>query len=391
MTGVSLFHCATPRCRRQGGYSLAGLALALALTSLLALWGSNQLVQRIEDAAARSAGVWMAQVRQAAAGMLARHFDALARGAAPLDDTGAAMFVDPLSPTVAELRALAHLPTNFPEKSALGFGAQVRVLRGGGCPGERCRIDALVYSATPVLKPGTRSPDLVSLASVIEAAGGYGGAVWPETPAQARGAAFSFSNPLMPGAPTYAPGTLALWAGAGSELGSDTPPAFPDLEPFVRIGDARDPTLAGSLSVAASVAAGAYLSVGARGLPGHACGLVNGTMASTDAGRAAGVPIRRLATRQQRVRRRIQHQQPVRMPALFGPVDSESAHGRLFVSRGLPARYRVGGREMDRNRGLDNWLCLRPLALPPVHSALFRQPSIIKDSPKSCVIHDEIL
>lgn len=284
MTRVSLPHCAVARRRRQGGYSLAGLALALALTSLLALWGSNQLVQRIEDAAARSAGVWMAQVRQAVAGMLARHFDALAKGAVPLDHTGAALFADPLSPTVAELRALAHLPADFPEKSALGFGAQVRVLRGGGCPGERCRIDALVYSATPVLKPGTRSPDLVSLASVIEAAGGYGGAVWPETPAQARGAAFSFSNPLMPGAPTYAPGTLALWAGAGSELGSDSPPAFPDLEPFVRIGDARDPTLAGSLSVAASVAAGAYLSVGARGLPGHACGLVNGTMASTDAG-----------------------------------------------------------------------------------------------------------
>lgn len=277
-------HCAAARSGRQGGFSLAGLALALALSSLVALWASNQLVQRIEDAAARSAGVWMAQVRLAAAGMLARHFDAWANGAAPLDDAGAALFADPLSPTVAELRSLAHLPGDFPETSALGFGAQVRVLRGGDCPGERCRIDALVYSATPVLKRGARSPDLVGLASVIEAAGGYGGAVWPETPGQARGAAFNFGNPLMPGAPAYAPGTVALWAGAGPELGADPVPAFPDLEPFVRIGDARDPVLAGSLTVAASVAAGAYLRVGARGQPGHACGLANGTMASTDAG-----------------------------------------------------------------------------------------------------------
>lgn len=277
-------HCAAARSGRQGGFSLAGLALALALSSLVALWASNQLVQRIEDAAARSAGVWMAQVRLAAAGILARHFDAWANGAAPLDDAGAALFADPLSPTVAELRSLAHLPGDFPETSALGFGAQVRVLRGGGCPGERCRIDALVYSATPVLKRGARSPDLVGLASVIEAAGGYGGAVWPETPGQARGAAFNFGNPLMPGAPAYAPGTVALWAGAGPELGADPVPAFPDLDPFVRIGDARDPVLAGSLTVAASVAAGAYLHVGARGQPGHACGLANGTMASTDAG-----------------------------------------------------------------------------------------------------------
>lgn len=271
-------------CRRQAGFSLAGMALALALTAVTAIWASNQLVQRIEDAAARSAGVWMAQIRQAAAGMLARHFDALAQGAAPLDAGGAPLFADPQSPTVAELRALAHLPADFPERSALGFGAQVRVQKGGDCPGERCRIDALIYSATPLLKRGTGSPDVIGIASVIEAAGGYGGAVWPDTPGQTRGAAFRFGNPLAPGAPTYAPGTLALWAGAGAELGGDTPPVLPDLEPFVRIGDARDPALSGSLTVAASMATGAYLSVGGRAQPGHVCGLANGTMASTQAG-----------------------------------------------------------------------------------------------------------
>ena len=381
MTGVSLFHCATPRCRRQGGYSLAGLALALALTSLLALWGSNQLVQRIEDAAARSAGVWMAQVRQAAAGMLARHFDALARGAAPLDDTGAAMFVDPLSPTVAELRALAHLPTNFPEKSALGFGAQVRVLRGGGCPGERCRIDALVYSATPVLKPGTRSPDLVSLASVIEA----GGRLWRRRLARDAGAGPGRRIQLQQSAHAGRAHLCARHAGALGRsrvrIGVGYAAGFPrsgTLCPHWRCArpharrfvERRGLRCCGRLSECGCTwPARTCMRPGQRHDGQHRCG------------RAAGVPIRRLATRQQRVRRRIQHQQPVRMPALFGPVDSESAHGRLFVSRGLPARYRVGGREMDRNRGLDNWLCLRPLALPPVHSALFRQPSIIKDSP----------
>lgn len=269
---------------RQRGFSLAGLALALALISLTAIWASNQLVHRIEDAAARSAGVWMAQVRQAAAGMLARHFDALAKGQMPSDATGGPLFADPQSPTVAELRALAHLPADFPEHSALGFGAQIRVRKGEACPGERCRIDALIYSATPLLKRGTRSADLVGIASVIEAAGGYGGAVWPDTPRQARGSAFRFENPLMPDAPTYPPGTLALWAGAGAELGADNPPAFPDLDPFVRIGDARDPALSGSLTVAASIATGAYLSVGGRAQPGLGCGLANGTIASTQAG-----------------------------------------------------------------------------------------------------------
>ncbi|WP_246288357.1 prepilin [Achromobacter pestifer] len=272
------------RTSRQVGFSLPGLALALALTSIVAIWASSQVVQRIEDSAARSAGVWMAQVRQAASGMLARHFDALAKGQAPVNEAGAALLADPASPTVSELRTLAYLPADFPERSALGFGAQIRVHAGGGCPGKRCRIDALVYSATPVLKSGTQMPDLIGIASVIEAAGGYGGAVWPGTPGQVRGAAFSFDNPLAPGMPSYPPGTLALWAGAGAELGADEPPAFPDLNPFVRIGDARDPQLAGGLTVASSVAAGAYLSVGARGQAGHACGVVNGTMASSYAG-----------------------------------------------------------------------------------------------------------
>lgn len=226
----------------------------------------------------------MAQVRQATSGMLARHFDALAKGRPPLDEAGAALLANPESPTVSELRAMAHLPADFPERSALGLGAQIRVLRGSGCPGERCRIDALVYSAKPLLKSGTQLSDLIGIASVIEAAGGYGGAVWPDTPGQARGAAFSFDNPLAPGAPAYAPGTVALWAGAGAELGADEPPAFPDLEPFVRIGDARDPMLSGGLTVASSLATGAYLSVGGRAQAGHACGLANGTMASTQAG-----------------------------------------------------------------------------------------------------------
>ena len=40
--------------RRQGGFSLIGMALALALTTAVAIWASNEVVQRIEASAARS-------------------------------------------------------------------------------------------------------------------------------------------------------------------------------------------------------------------------------------------------------------------------------------------------------------------------------------------------
>lgn len=272
--------CAATGRRRQAGVSLVGLALALVLASVTAIWASNQIVQGIEDAAARSTGVWLTHIRQAAASMLTRHFDALAKGIAPQEESGARLFADPLAPTVAELRALAHLPSDFPERSAMGFGAQVRVVRGAACPGERCRIDALVYSAEPVMKPVTQSLDLIGIAAVIDAAQGHGGAVWPEAPGQVRGATFNFPNPLAPGTPAYAVGTVALWAG----VGAGQSPVMPDLDPFVRIGDARDPALQGTLTVAASVNAGGYLTVGARAQAGHPCSVVVGTIASSHEG-----------------------------------------------------------------------------------------------------------
>ncbi|MCY1530655.1 hypothetical protein D9M68_658510 [compost metagenome] len=164
----------------------------------------------------------------------------------------------------------------------MGFGAQLRIARAPACPGAPCRLDGLVYSAQPVLKTGTQAPDLVGMAAIIEAAGGYGGAVWPGSPGRLRGAAFDFANPLMVGGPAHAPGTLALWAGEGA--GDGTGPGGPDLDRFVQIRDTRDPQLQGTLSVASSASVGAYLSVGAQAAAGQYCGLANGTVANSAQG-----------------------------------------------------------------------------------------------------------
>jgi len=271
----------SPRaCQPQGGFSLVGLAVALALTSMIAIWASNQLVQRIEDAAARSTGVWLMQVRQAMAQTLQRHFDALSKGGPLVGEGGAPLFADPFAPTVAELRTQAYLPADFPARTAMGFGVRVHIVRHDACPGPRCRLDALVYSDTPVLKKGTHAPDLVGISTIIDAAQGYAGAVWPEAPGRVRGPAFSFPNPLA-NAPPYAAGTVALWAGIGGQAETSVQPVMPDLTPYVKIGDARDPSLAGSLTAASSIIAGGYLSVGARATAGHPCNVGVGTVASS--------------------------------------------------------------------------------------------------------------
>ncbi|WP_332613385.1 prepilin [Achromobacter sp. ESBL13] len=248
---------------------------------MIAIWASSQLVQRIEDAAARSTGVWLMQVRQAMAQTLERHFDALANGGPLVGEGGAPSFADPFSPTVAELRTQAYLPADFPTRAALGFGARIHILRHDACPGPRCRLDALVYSDSPVLKKGTYAPDLIGISAIIDAAQGYAGAVWPEAPGRVRGPAFSFSNPLAVNAPPYAAGTVALWAGIGGQTEASAQPVMPDLSPYIKIGDARDPSLAGSLTAASSIVAGGYLSVGARATAGHACNVGVGTVASS--------------------------------------------------------------------------------------------------------------
>lgn len=273
---------ATARPRRQAGFSLVAMALALAITSAVAIWASNAVVHAIEAAAARSTGVWMVQVRQAVDGLLARHFDALSKGEQPVDSKGLPLFADAFRPTLAELRSQGLLAADFPNQSALGFGAGIGISRASACPGAPCRMDGVIYADRPLLKKGTQLPDQIAMASVIEAAGGYGGAVWPDAPARLRGAAYSFPNPLAAGAPTLAPGTLALWAGVGA--------GQPDMSGYVKMRDTRDPALqgglsvAGNTSVAGNIDAGGYVTVGARETPGHSCGVQPGTLAKSAGG-----------------------------------------------------------------------------------------------------------
>lgn len=258
----------------QGGFSLLELALALALTALIAIWASSQVAHRIEDAAARSAGIWLAQARAAMDQALLRHFDAWAAGQVPKGEGGTPLFADPLAPTLDELRRTGALPAGFPLQSALGFGARIRLVRTATCPGQPCRLDALIYADKPLLKTGTQSADLAAIAVVIESAGGYGGAVWPTAPSALRGAAFSFPNPAAPGSPAYPAGTVASWAGLERS----------EADRYVKLRDTRDPSLQGSLTVAGRLRAGEYLELQGQASAGQDCSGAPAGVARTGSG-----------------------------------------------------------------------------------------------------------
>ena len=258
----------------QAGFSLVELALALALTALIAIWASSQVAHRIEDAAARSSGVWLAQARGAMEQTLLRHFDAWAAGQAPKAAGGAPLFADSTAPTVDELRRAGALPAGFPLQSALGFGARIRIVRTDTCPGQPCRLDALIYADKPLWKTGTQYPDLAAIAVVIESAGGHGGAVWPTAPSALRGAAFNFANPAAPGAPAYPVGTVAAWAGLEQS----------DADKYVKLRDARDPDLQGNLTVAGRLHAREYLELQGQASAGQSCAGAPAGIARSGAG-----------------------------------------------------------------------------------------------------------
>ncbi|MBB1624986.1 prepilin-type N-terminal cleavage/methylation domain-containing protein [Achromobacter sp. UMC71] len=245
----------------QAGFTLIELVLALALTALIAIWASNRVAHRIEDAAARSTGAWLVQVRGAMEQALLRHFDAWAAGQAPKSASGASLFTDSMAPTLDELRRAGALPAGFPLQSALGFGVRIGLLRTATCPGQPCRLDALIYTDKPLLKTGTHYPDLAAIAVVIESVGGYGGAVWPAAPGALRGAAFSFANPATPGAPAYPAGTLAAWAGLERS----------EADKYVKLRDVRDPDLRGSLTAAGRLRTGEYLELQGQARAGESC------------------------------------------------------------------------------------------------------------------------
>lgn len=235
---------------KQAGFALIELAIALALSAMLLIWASNRLVHDIEDAAARASGVWLTEIKRAIDQMLLRRFDALASGGVVQNPAGQTAYVNPLAPTLGELKQQGHLPGSFPELSALGFNVDIQVLRAPACPGAGCRLDVLAYSRKPVLGTATNAPDLMQIAEVLTAAQGYGGAVAAQAPTRIRGANFDFPNPLLAGGPVLSPGSVAVW----SSLDHAT------YNQYLRMKDPRDPEFQGNVSVQGAVTSGAQLT-----------------------------------------------------------------------------------------------------------------------------------
>lgn len=251
---------------RQRGFALLELSVALLIGTLLLVWGATALMRQADDATARATGAWMLEIRNAAYRMLERHFDALSEGRPPVGPEGELLYADMRGPTLAEFIAQGLLPQGFPESAPMGGTARIILAAPSACPGDACRVDALIYASMP-LSDAQGRPDMMRMAVFADAAAGYGGHATAGGASRLRGKAFDFPNPYTSASGALPAGTPVLWAGMDMATAAQ----------YVRRFDARDPQLKGALTVAGSIVgkrlqANEYLQIAGQAAAGGACG-----------------------------------------------------------------------------------------------------------------------
>lgn len=244
--------------RNQKGFALIELLFAAGVALLIVIWGAQALSHRINDASAQSHARWMLSVRQAVLAYLEHEADRLRQAIAP-SDLLAQGFQDWSSPTVAELKAAGLASGALPERLRPLEGVRIRVIREGDCPGDDCRIAAVLHSQRAFMKaPGIVDEQM--LAQWQLASDGLGGIVHPSQPTLIRGPTFQYPNPPDSREPLIS-GTVAMAVSDDAFRHS----------PYLRVQDDRNPdfqsdaTVKGNITAGGIVSAGDYLQLGPSG------------------------------------------------------------------------------------------------------------------------------
>lgn len=155
-------------------------------------------------------------------------------------------------PTIANLRDMGYLPATFGATAILNQGTYryELVKTPAGCAGAACAIDGRVWIDQPFRAPGSpTNPDGLTVSTIMLRIGGNSAGSFLTAPGVLTGAGGSFTLPNpVPGAPA---GVVGVRVGFNAEVEAA----------YVRIGDIRDPNLAGNLTVAGQTTLNSDLTV----------------------------------------------------------------------------------------------------------------------------------
>ncbi|MDF2461917.1 MAG: hypothetical protein K0Q43_152 [Ramlibacter sp.] len=232
------------RTSRQHGFLLLEVSLALIIVALAGLGATRALLraQTIDFANVQADVLITAQ--RALNSYIFQHYIALQNDQAVTFNgvTLANGVADGQSrrPTVANLRAMGYLPSAFSTTAVLNTGTyRFSVSKGPtGCVTSACQVDGLLWIDQPIRAQGSTEPDGVSVGTIQMRIGGNSAAsdLTGPTVLNGTGGGFTVPNPVT-GTPA---GVIGVRVGFNAEVEAA----------YVRIGDTRDPLLAGPLTVA---------------------------------------------------------------------------------------------------------------------------------------------
>lgn len=215
---------------KKNGFTLVEMVIVLLIVGILAIAATRAAVSTASDNKARAIADQMKTITGGVGTMLSANFEALAAS------SSVAGFVNPLSPTIAELRTAGYLANNVQNSNLAGTGWAVRIQRvPAGCVAPTCDLSALVYSSAGFLQK-TGNPDTVLANKVSQNIGNDGGVSRDSAPDTISGpnGLWTTTNPL--GA---VQAVVAMQTGFGSQ----------GLAQFVRQGDSRNIVFGGALNV----------------------------------------------------------------------------------------------------------------------------------------------
>ncbi len=237
--------------RREDGFALFELVLAIALASLIGLWAASAWIRQVDDAAAQATGDWVLAVKKAMDQMLSRQSDLMAGIAGAR--LGAGAYADLWRPQISELIAAGHLPEGFALRPPIPYQVFIRVFDPvGDCAQAGCRIQALIQ-AQPTDTERTRAVDTSRLGHILAALAGSGASVHPLRPDRIKGANFDLPNPPRSDMTPLPAGSIAAVSLYDAS----------QLSHLVRRDDRRDTSLAGQLNVKKGISSQAGLSTSA--------------------------------------------------------------------------------------------------------------------------------
>ncbi|WP_291773921.1 hypothetical protein [Castellaniella sp.] len=253
--------CVLPGCRLSGvagaahsaqrGMLLVELMIVAAVALALAVWGSHEWAERTRVLQARSLAAWMGTARDAVQAYLSQESARLAQGLAADGSAGGSLS----APGWQDLQAQGFLPGGWQARGPMGHELGLHLWQSGDCVGETCRLNALVYTRSALLRRSGQF-DTALVAEWLLAADGRGLVLWPHKPDVFSGAGERV--PLPVGGPAqWVPGTVALFvaqavvreAAAGGGGSSET-------EDFLRVRDTRDPDFQNGVTAAGEVRSG---------------------------------------------------------------------------------------------------------------------------------------